>query len=320
MIPFEWVEEATRRLAPFITVTPITYDEDLNLFLKWENHQLTGSFKLRGALNKVLSLQGWELKRGLVTCSAGNHGQGVAYAAKIVKASCTVFASDHAVPAKIEAMQTLGAEVITVTGGYVQAEQAAITYSLESAKTFVSPYNDGQVIAGQASLMREVLDQMPSPLPFESILVPVGGGGLISGTGIVIRKLANRPELIGVQSEASPFAHQLLVTGSQQGVIETESIADGLAGEIDHASITIPMMREYVDRIILVSEEQIRYAIHFAWVKYGEKLEGSAAVTLAARLAGKIDVTPALCIMTGGNIQPSLFQEINHHYHDQGIT
>jgi len=317
VIPLEWVDDASRRLRPYVVNTPTTYDEELNLFFKWENHQGTGSFKLRGALNKVLSLQDWECRLGIVTCSAGNHGQGVAFAAGKVNASCIVFASEHAVPAKIDAMRALGAEVVSVAGGFVEAEGAAIRYAQETGKMFISPYNDGQVIAGQATVIQEVLDEFGGLESFKSIVVPVGGGGLISGIGTVINDRPDRPKLIGVQSEASSYAFQLLSTSSQEGVVETESIADGLAGEIDHDSITIPIMKKCVDEVTLVSEEQIKKAICYAWKKYGEKVEGSAAVSLAARLAGKIQALPALSIVTGGNIQPELFAALIRQYEYQ---
>jgi threonine dehydratase len=124
--------------------------------------------------------------------------------------------------------------------------------------------------------------------------------------------MKERPQLIGVQSETSPYAHQVYYSGTQTGVTETESIAEGLAGEIAHDSITIPLMRRFVDDIVLVSEEEIRLAIRYCWKKYGVRIEGSAAVGLAARLAGKIQLFPAALILTGGNIQSELFNEIIH--------
>ncbi len=133
---------------------------------------------------------------------------------------------------------------------------------------------------------------------------------MISGLGVYLSALSKRPRLIGVQSEASAFAHQLFRTGSQSGVVESDSIAEGLAGEIAHDSITLPLIQQYADDIILVSEEEIRAAIRHCWVNYQEVIEGSAAVGLAARLTGKIQLTPSAIIFTGGNIQPELFKEI----------
>lgn len=310
MIPYVWIEEAAQRIKGLIASTPVIYDQTLDLYLKLENHQKTGSFKLRGASNKVLSLTDLELAGGVVTCSAGNHGQGVALASNSCGTHCTVFASEHAAQVKVDAMRKLGANVILVSGGYVDAEKAAIQYSSETKKTFVSPYNDAQVIAGQGTIALEIIEKFYKLETVKSLLVPTGGGGLICGIGAVFEERNNRPRLIGVQSDASSFAYQLLLTGSQTGVVERDSIAEGLAGEIAHDSITIPLMKKYVDEIVLVSEMEIRAAIRYAWKTYREMIEGSAAVGLAARLAGKIQSHPALTIITGGNIQPELFKSI----------
>ena len=177
---------------------------------------MTGSFKVRGALNKVLSLKDWEQQRGLVAASAGNHGQGVALAGNLVGAPVTVFVSEHAVPAKLEAMRQRGAALRLVPGGYAEAEAAGIVFAQESGSTWVSPYNDGQVIAGQATLAGEMLEQEPA-LAQATWLVPVGGGGLIAGIGLALERLGARPRLVGVQSEASPFMHALFTRGGRMG-------------------------------------------------------------------------------------------------------
>src|SRR5665647_242900 len=140
MIPYSWLQQAQERISPYIQKTPLTYDSHLNLYLKWENRQVTGSFKARGAMNKILALQDWELERGLVTASAGNHGQGVAMAARLKQAKVIVFASEHAHPNKIQAMHALGVEIHLVPGGYGQAEQAGISYAETTGSTWVSPY------------------------------------------------------------------------------------------------------------------------------------------------------------------------------------
>ena len=312
MISVESVLEASERIRPHVITTPISHDKNLNLFYKWENHQVTGSFKLRGATNKVFSLEKEKLDHGLVTCSAGNHGQGVAVAAAKSRSSCIVFASEHASPVKVEAMKKLGAEVRLVQGGYVAAERSAQEFAKRKGKIFISPYNDELVIAGQGTIGVELEEQLIRSQDISALVVPVGGGGLISGLGAFFSTLKNSPKIIGVQSEASSFAYQLFQTGSQQGVNEKDSIADGLAGEIDHNSITIPMMKMFLDDVILVSEEEIREAIRYAWHQYHEIIEGSAAVGLAARLAGKIQLHSALAIVTGGNIQSELLDGIIH--------
>ena len=327
MIPFEWISQADERITSHIVHTPLTYDAARTLFIKWENQQVTGSFKARGALNKVLLLEDWELEVGLVVASAGNHGQGVALAGKKVGARVEIFVSEHAVPVKVEAMRALGAVIHTIPGGYGEAEAAGKSYAEEGQKTWISPYNDGQVIAGQGTVGLEILRALTplhssegregsssringEGLGVRTLLVPVGGGGLLAGIGASIQDQADRPVLIGVQAEASAFMHSLFYKGTQDGTPDLPTLADGLAGEVEHESVTIPMVRQLADEIVLVNEEEIAYAMAFAWHTYGEKLEGAGAVGLAALLAGKVKERPAGVIVSGGNVQPEVHAEI----------
>jgi threonine dehydratase len=303
MIPYAWLEQAYERIGPFIHKTPLTYDSQNDLYLKWENHQVTGSFKARGALNKILSLQDWELERGLVTASAGNHGQGVALGGRMKHAPVIVFASDHALRIKLQAMRDLGAEIHLVAGGYGEAERAGIAYASTSGAIWVSPYNDGMIIAGQGCIALEIMNELPKPTTFTWI-VPAGGGGLVSGIGCALQEIKPRPKLVAVQSEASPFLYKIYHHGTQEGVMELPSLADGLAGPVEEGSVTIPIVKNYVTDFILVTEIEIRKAIKYAWVTYKERIEGSAAVSLAAVLSGKIPDKPALVVLTGGNITP----------------
>ncbi len=309
MIPLDWFEQAHERISPHIINTPLTYDAQNDLYLKWENRQVTGSFKARGALNKVLSLQDWELERGLVTASAGNHGQGVALAAKLRNSKVIVFASEHALPVKLQAMRDLGAEIHLVVGGYGEAEQTAIAYAWTSGETWVSPYNDGMVIAGQGTIALELLKQLPEPGK-TTWVVPAGGGGLVSGIGCVIQSVDHKPKLVAVQSEASPFLHAIYHTGTQASVTELPSLADGLAGPVENGSVTIPIVKSTVDEFILVSEMEIRQAIRYAWDNYNERIEGSAAAALAAVISGRVTGKPAVVVLTGGNIPPGEFKLI----------
>ena len=313
MIPPVWITEARRRLAGQIVQTPLTFDPQRNIYLKWENRQKTGSFKIRGALNKVLALERPAIERGLVTASAGSHGQGVAVAARLVGAALTVFVSDHAVPAKLDAMRSLGAELRLVPGSYAEAEQAAIAFAASSGKTYISPYNDEQVIAGQATLWPDLLEQLPDARSLRAVVVPAGGGGLVAGIGAGMQAAHAGPQpplLVAAQSEASAYLYELYQHGSQEHVVERDSLADGLAGAVEPGSITIEMARTLVNRFVLVSEEQIARAIAFAWLRYEEKIEGSAAVALAAVLFGQVPERPAVVIISGGNIQPQVHAAI----------
>jgi threonine dehydratase len=260
-------------------------------------------------LNKVLSLQDWERQAGLVTASAGNHGQGVALAGQLTGAPVTVFVSEHAVPAKVEAMRSLGAQVEFVPGGYAEAETFGLKYAAEHHKAWVSAYNDGQVIAGQGTLGLEVLQQL-SEGSAPIWLVPVSGGGLISGVGAALQRVTPRPRLIGVQAEASPFMHALFYRDTQENVPDLPTLADGLAGAVETDALTISLVKQWVDEIVLVSEDEIASAIALAWHEYGEIVEGSGAVCLAAVLSGKVDERPAVVVVSGGNIQPEVHARI----------
>ncbi len=315
MIPFEWIKQARERIRPFIKDTPLTRDEKLDLYLKWENHQVTGSFKVRGAFNKIYTVQDWELERGLVAASAGNHGQGVALAAKTKGAKAVVFASEHALKIKLQAMQELGAEIHLVPGGYGEAEHAGISYARATGATWVSPYNDGMVIAGQGTIALEVLDKLAEHGQSITWIVPAGGGGLLAGIGCALQSQKHKHKLVAVQSEASPFLYELFHHGSQSGVKELPSLADGLAGPVEHGSVTIPMVKNCVTDFVLVSEQEIRQAIQYAWSTYHEQLEGSAAAALAAVLTGRIPDRPALVVLTGGNIPPEDFAQIINEEH-----
>jgi threonine dehydratase len=312
VIPYEWLQQAEARVAPHIQQTPLTFDARRGLYLKWENRQVTGSFKPRGALNKVLSLEEWERRAGLVAASAGNHGQGVALAGRLTGAPVEVFVSDRAVPAKVQAMKDLGAQIHFVEGGYAEAESAGRSYVAERQRTFVSPYNDGQIIAGQGTLGLEILRQLKEPV--ESCIVPTGGGGLIASCAMVFQTLSPRPKLIAVQAEASPFTHSLFHRHTQAGLQDLPTLADGLSGAVEEGSVTIPMIQSYVDDFMLVSEEEIARAMAFAWYVYHEKIEGSAAVGLAAALEGKVKGRPSLVIISGGNVQPEVHARIVARY------
>ena len=316
MIPIEWFLEAQARIQPHILETPLSYDPDLDIYIKWENRQVTGSFKIRGALNKIFSLQPWERERGIITASAGNHGQGVALAAQKTRAGVIVFASEHAVASKIASMRQYGAQVRLVPGGYAEAEIAGLQYARENGSCWVSPYNDGLVIAGQGTLALESLRQQ-SELSRAAWIIPVGGGGLISGIATVLADRAPGATVLGVQSEASPFFHAIYKNGSQGNVQEYESLADGLSGPVETGAVTIPLVQRYVKDIFLVTEAEIAAAIAYAWRNYHEVIEGSAAVTLAAIITGKIKMRPAILMVTGGNIQPETHAQIIHAQNDE---
>ncbi|MBL7163342.1 MAG: pyridoxal-phosphate dependent enzyme [Anaerolineales bacterium] len=314
MIPYPWIDEAAHRIAPHVRATPITYDRQNDLYIKWENRQVTGSFKARGTFNKILILEDWERQAGLLAASAGNHGQGVALAAQTTNVPATIYAPEEAPTVKINAMRELGADVRLIPGGYGEAERIARKQAEESHATWVSPYNDGLVIAGQGTLALEAIQQLEAYPEFameESVwVVPVSGGGLVAGVGAAIKNLPNPPRLVAVQTEAEPFMHALYYQDTQDIQVEAPTIADGLSGPVEENSITIPLIREYVDEIVLVSEKEIIQAIATAWHQYGERIEAAGAVVLAAALSGVVSQRPAILVISGGNIEPKKHQEI----------
>ena len=323
MIPAEWVDQADARIAPHIVRTPLTHDAARNLYIKWENRQKTGSFKARGALNKVLSLTSQERAAGIVTASAGNHGQGVALAGQLTGANVTCFVSEHAVPVKMDAIRKLGADIVAVPGGYPEAESAGLAFAKKHGKIWVSPYNDEQVIAGQGTIGLEVVDQIANLVSHGQIgnltyMVPVSGGGLIAGIGLALQRLSPRPRLIGVQPETAPFMHGLFYRGSQDGIPDLPSLADGLTGAVEKDSITIAMVKSLVDEIILVSEEEIARAVAFAYREYGEIIEPSGAVTLATSMRGLAGNGPTVILVSGGNIQPDVHARLVAEFAGEG--
>ena len=207
-------------------------------------------------------------------------------------------------------MKDLGAKVHLVEGDYSAAEKMAMRQAELTGKFFISPYNDVQIIAGQGTLGLELAGQTNQFEKIKSIVVPVGGGGLLSGIGISLEKLAEIPRLIGAQSEASSYMYSIYYKGTQANVIETDSLADGLSGEVDHQSVTIPPVDKYADEIVLVSEKDIEDAIRYAWEKHHQVIEGSGAVSLAVILKKKPIELPAVVIITGGNIQPEIHRAI----------
>ncbi len=309
MISAVAIDSAIQRLDGKINNTPLTYDPELNVYLKWENHQKTGAFKVRGALNKILALETWEQERGLVAASAGNHGLGVAYAAKLLGVRATIFIPENSVINKETAMLNYGAVVIKVAGDFSTAEDEAQAFAIKKGATWVSPYNDKLVIAGHATIGAEIINE----IDFEDdlqCLVPVCGGGLVAGVGSVFRNKKLKVRLIGVQSVNSSYFYSLYHFGSQKDIQEKTSVADGLTGAIEKNSITIPLVRSMLDDFLLVNELEIEQAIAYCYYKYGEIIEGSAAVPLAAYLFKKVPPQKSILVMTGSNIQSELHESI----------
>jgi threonine dehydratase len=210
-------------------------------------------------------------------------------------------------------MRALGAEVLFVKGGYGEAEQAGLLYAEKMGATWVSAYNDGQVIAGQGTIGLEVLGDRDELADYTWV-VPAGGGGLISGIGTILNQKKPSSQLVAVQAMASPFLHALYHSGSQASVEDLPTLADGLAGTVESKSLTIPLVSRLVNEFNLVSEEEIAQAIAYTWYRHGERIEGSGAAGLAAVLTNKIPARPAVVVVSGGNIQPEVHARIIEEY------
>jgi threonine dehydratase len=301
---------AERRLQGRILETPLLDWPRAGIWLKCENEQLTGSFKIRGALNKVLGLPAQALARGLVAASAGNHGIGVALAATVARASATVVVPANVIERKRRALLALGAEVRLAAGDFAVAEREGHALAAERGAVWVSPYNDAEVIAGQGTLGLELARQIrAAALPGEvEVYVPISGGGLLAGVGLGLR-LADRPvRLFGVQTESAPYFHRYLRGEDPALVVEQPTLADGLAGAVEVESITWELVRALVDDVLLVGEAEIGEALLRVYRDTGMFIEPSAAVAVAACLLGK--GRQRIAVLSGGNADPSLLSRL----------
>jgi threonine dehydratase len=280
------------------------------VLLKLECYQPTGSFKVRGALSAISQLSPDERARGVVTASAGNHGLGVAWAASRLGVSATVVVPDNASQAKVAALQRFPITLLRGGPSYDTAERKALELSRDSGAVFVSPYNDPWVIAGQGTIGVELLEDAPD---VDVALIPVGGGGLISGIGSWLKSVAPSTQVIGVQSSASPAMERALAMGELVEIPILPTLADGLAANIQRGSITFDLARQVVDRVVLVSEDEIAATVRDSLHELHLALEGSAVVGIAALLNGTVtgleDKRTAV-VVTGRNIAADRLLEL----------
>jgi len=285
-VSFQDVLEANRKIRKFIIRTP-TYMSvafsrrtGAEVYLKLESFQQVGVFKIRGAINKVASLPHSELEKGLVTSSSGNHGLAVAYAAKIFGAKAVVVVPENAVKEKVEAIESYGAKVVKHGKDYDEAYSKALKIQKKTKNTFVHPFNDPYVIAGQGTIGLELLEDVPD---LDTIIVPVGGGGLISGIAIAAKTLKPDIKTVGVQAEGAPAIYRSWKTGKIVEMDSVETVADGLASR-KPLDLTFRLMRRYVDDILLVTDQEIGEAVLALLSEAHILAEPSGAASLAALL------------------------------------
>ena len=282
--------------------------KDCQLYLKTENLQATGSFKVRGAYYKISQLSEEESAKGVIACSAGNHAQGVALAATRRGIRSIVCMPDGAPLMKVENTKNLGAEVCLVPGTYDEAHDKAVQLQKEYDMTFIHPYDDEQVIAGQGTIGLEILDQLPD---VDAVVVPVGGGGLISGVAACAKQINPRIQIIGVQAEGAPAIANSFRTGERIPSDTVHTIADGIAVKTPGEK-TFEYIKKYVDRVVTVSDDEIASAVLLLLERCKQVVETSGAAPLAAVLNNKVDVKgkKVVCVLSGGNIDVSFIHKI----------
>ena len=282
--------------------------KDFSMYLKTENLQLTGSFKLRGAYYKISQLSEEQRAAGIIACSAGNHAQGVALAASRMGIKSIVCMPDGAPISKVEATKALGAEVCLVKGAYDDAYAHACKLQEETGMTFIHPFNDDEVIAGQGTIGLEILDQLAD---VDAVICPIGGGGLISGVAYAIKNLNPDVKVYGVQAENAPSMAESVRQGAPITLDTVQTFADGIA--VKHpGDTTFEIVQKYVDQVVTVSEDEIAAAILALIEKQKLIAEGAGSVSVAAAMFGKLPIQgkKVVCIVSGGNIDVNILSRV----------
>ncbi len=305
-VTIEDVRAAATRIAPYIHRTPLLSCATLNrltstrLALKAENLQRTGSFKARGALNAVLQLSPEQRERGVITLSAGNHGQGLAFAAQLAGVRCVVFMPETAVPTKVAAIRGYGAET-RFTPSMETVFEAMDAYRQAHGLYFVHPFGDPAIIAGQGTVGLEILDEQPET---EEIVVAVGGGGLLSGIAVAVKAIRPETRIVGVEPTGAPTVTRSLAAGRPVRLDHIDTVADGLTAPFG-APLSQRLIERHVDDVVLVTDDEIVEALRLVLDRTKLLVEPAGAAAVAGLLAGKVGApTGALtvAVLSGGNI------------------
>lgn len=280
----------------------------VELYLKTENLQVTGSFKVRGAYYKMSRLSPEEKERGVVACSAGNHAQGVALAAKKNNIKAVICLPDGAPISKVEATRSYGAEICLVQGVYDDAYNKALQLRDEMGYTFIHPFNDPDVIAGQGTIGLELAKQIPD---MDAVIVPIGGGGLIAGVAYTLKNLNPNIKIYGVQAEGAPSMYESIRQKQILTLPSVKTIADGIAVK-QPGDLTYDIISEYVDEIATVSDDEISAAILKLMEKHKLVTEGAGAVAVAAVMFDKFDLAgkKVVSLLSGGNIDVTILSRV----------
>ena len=310
------VTEAAARIRSAITETPVeqivdlTPDAGAKLFFKLENLQQTGSFKLRGASNKVLALLPEQAARGVIAASNGNHGLGVAAAARRAAIAAEVYVSSHVSPSKARRIEEYGARIHRAGDDPLEAELAARAAATRQGKVFISPYNDAQVMAGQGTIAVELQQQLPS---IDALFVAVGGGGLIGGIGAYMKCASPRTEIVGCWPENSRVLHESIKAGRILDFPEQPTLSESTAGGLEAGSVTLDVCTSVIDRSVLVSEDEILDAMRRVRSRRGWVIEGAAAVAVAAFLkeAQNYRGKRVAVVICGANVSPEVLRQLD---------
>lgn len=304
------------RVRPYTLTTPLVHSLPLsqhgaNVYLKLENEQHTGSFKARGSMNKLLALSDREREHGVVTASTGNHGQGVARAAKETGVACVVFVPENVDPSKIAAIRQYGAEVQYTQAGVPEtiSHGQARQYAKKHHMTWISPYNDLHVIAGQGTIAAELVKQLAD---IDYVFVTVGGGGLISGIAAYLRAVSPKTKVIGCLPERSPEMYRSVQAGKFVTMQSKPTVSDGSAGGFEEDSITLSLCQRLVDDWTLVSEDEIKDAIKLILSTHHKLAEGAAGVAVASYLKRRDEFSGknVVILLCGSNIAPATLKGI----------
>lgn len=309
----ERITEAEKRIRPYLRETPLEYSYSLSkmtgceVHLKLENIQITGSFKARGALNKILSLKDTTAK--IVTASTGNHGLGVANALAVVKRDGTIYLPHGASAAKVEAIKMRGVPVEFYGQNCEETERHVREIAEKSGHVYVSPYNDTEVMAGQGSIGVELLRQLPN---LDVVFVSVGGGGLIGGIASYLKAVNRNIEVVGCLPENAPVMFECIKAGKIYDVPEKPTLSDATAGGIEAGSITFDVCRQLVDNYVLVTEKEIENSMKLVLKHHHLVVEGSAGVALAALLRNKEQYKGknTAVLICGGNVSEAILKRI----------
>lgn len=313
MLTLDRVYKASRVLKDVIRETDMILAPNIrkgtNIYLKTENLQVTGSFKVRGSYFKISQLSEEEREKGVIACSAGNHAQGVALAATRSGIKSIICLPDGAPISKVEATKRYGAEVCMVKGVYDDAYKKAIELRDENGYCFIHPFDDPDVIAGQGTIGLEIMEQLPN---VDAVVVPIGGGGLISGVAYTIKQINPNCKVYGVQAQGAPSMENSINDGQIETLPKVQTIADGIAVKTP-GNLTYDLVKEYVDGIVTVSDDEIALAILTLLEQQKLIAEGAGAVPVAAVLAGKIpdiDGKNICCLVSGGNVDVTVLSRV----------